>query len=1157
MSALFEVRLLGRPSFSYDGAPFAFTGPPRALPLLAYLASRAGEPIAREMLAVLLWPDADDATARANLRRHVHVVLKALPPAPAGNPWIVTTATTLAWNARSLHEIDVATFERLSASADRRDTVAAVGRYGGEFLEGLEDDWIAERRGRLAMQQLANLERLIAQAIATNDAPEALVYAQMMLAADPWREDAVRHVIRLKNAVGDRSGALVAYEKFTSRLRDEVGVDPMPETTAEYKSAMRGAEVSLLVAEAEPHIGAAVVASEAPFVGREIERRTLDTALSRLARGHGGAVLLGGEAGIGKTRLTDAFIERAAAQEMTILRAYTTPREAMPYEGPAALLAAAIELLPAGAVDEVHYAALASLVPALARREPPLPELVPLEGERDRRRLFDAAARVFAAVAERKPLAIVLEDMHWSGAASVALFTSLVEDLADKRVLFLATCRDEEIERGHPLREARRRLSALPNVQRMALGPLTRGEIEKLIASFVPAAERVSLAQSLAERTDGNPFFLTELVRNRRESGTTDDALPASVRETILARLGRLSERARGVADFGAIVGRAFDVDLVREIAGWSEHDVLTALDELIDRRVVRDLGTQANYAFVHQLIPATIEETMDPALARRRHRRVAIALEELAGADRDPISVELARHFERGGEAARAAEYFLISAKRAAEVFAHDDAVVFATRALAATSDKAIRCAALLLRESAARVAGDRERQLADLDELESMRLDDRTAFEIARRRVELASVINATTEQQQYVGILAARARALGTENALAAADEAEGHYALVKTDYDRANRKLEVALRRFRALDDHLSALRCMEALVRIANQQARQDVVDRLLVDADAINMLTDNASVCFVVAFMRCQADFARSDWDSVTFHADAALTAARRCSDALNMARSLEKRAEGAAWRFDVRSARADYAEAIVILERLGDKLSLLRCVGGSANLESRTGRFAVAIAQYERQIELARAIGHPFGEAVAYVNLTWCAATAENLPRAAEAGQKAVEMASSIDSVRMQVEARVNFAVVERARGRFAQALSLMEEALTYARSRAVMVDLIDTLAQLTETYRCVGRMADARRVAEELLVLLVDAERSIVHPQMAYWYASQAFAIADPARALALAHRAHSLMMVRAAAIPDAESQANYFVLPYNREIRERVGERQHANG
>jgi DNA-binding SARP family transcriptional activator/tetratricopeptide (TPR) repeat protein len=1150
--SLFEVRLFGRPSFSYVGKPFAFSGPPRAVPLLGYLATRPGEPVLREMLAVLLWPDADDATARANLRRHFHLVVKALPPAAPATPWIVSTATTLTWNAEAIADVDVAEFERLSSGGGNANLEAAVGRYRGDYLDGFDDEWIVERRNRLQARQLANLDELVTRAVAANDLPRALVYAQMMLAADPWREDAIRHVMRLKFAIGDRAGALVAYERFARELRDEVGVEPMPETTAEYTRVVRGTQVSALVAEATPQIGAETPDSAAPFVGREIERRALDTALSRLMRGHGGTVFIGGEAGIGKTRLTEAFAERAETQGVVVFRGATAPRETMPYEGPAGILAQVVAQLPPDALDPIWLAALAPLVPALARHEPPLPELEPLEGERDRRRLFDAATRAIAAVAQRKPVALILEDLHWAGAASIALVASLVEDLADARVLILATYRDEEIERGHPLRETRRKLVALPHVQRMALGPLARAEIETLIAPFVAANERAALATRLAERTDGNPFFLTELVRDRREAGAAaDDALPDTVRETILARLARLSERARGVAEFGSIVGRAFDVDLVRETAGWSEHDILAALDELIDRRVVRDLGASSSYAFVHQLIPATIESAMDPALARRRHRRVALALEELAGEERDAASLELALHFARGGEAERAAAYYLQAARRATAVFAHDDAASAATQALTLGSDSELRRDALFVREDAARATGDRERQRADLTELDGFRLDDATAFEVARRRVALAHVTNDRETEAAYVEILAARARALGQPRALAAADAAEGAYAQLATQYDRAFAKLEAARARFAELGDASSALDCMELLVITAQQSARFDVVDFMTAEAERMAATDDSPTILFKSSMVLVHGAGSRSNWNRVAAHAHSALSAAQRGGDALAVATALYYRGSAATWLFDIRHARADLNEAKSLLERIGNQAVLARVYSEIATLEMRTGRYAISIEASEKFIALSEAIGHVFGRAAGSVNLSYAASLALDFDRAAEAARRAIELADSIDSLRLRLEARANLAVAERGRGRAAQAVPFAEEAAAFARRRGVVVDLVDTLAELSETYRCAGRHADARRISEEVVTLIDGVESEIVHPQMAIWYASKAFAIADPARALELAHRAHALMRVRAAAIPDAESQANYLAVPYNRDILERVGE------
>lgn len=147
--SLLEIRLFGEPSFSYDGTPWRFAPPPRALPLLVYLALRPGTPVLRARLAALLWPDDAEETARANLRRHLHQLQKALPP---GTPWISVDTTSVCWNSAAAARVDVVEFERLAR--DDASQAEAAQLYRGDLAEPLYEEWIIGERERLRGIQL-------------------------------------------------------------------------------------------------------------------------------------------------------------------------------------------------------------------------------------------------------------------------------------------------------------------------------------------------------------------------------------------------------------------------------------------------------------------------------------------------------------------------------------------------------------------------------------------------------------------------------------------------------------------------------------------------------------------------------------------------------------------------------------------------------------------------------------------------------------------------------------------------------------------------------------------------------------------------------------------------------------------------------------------
>jgi len=310
---------------------------PRTWSLWTYLLLHRSHPVERETLAFTLWPEEPEAAARANLRRHLHD-LKRILPSPAGSSepdWLLVDARTIQWNPDCDYWLDVIEFERLSGAAD---TLAeAVALYNGDFLESSYDDWLFYERERLRDLYLADLSQLTVRSRAERNYPLAATYAHRMLEIDPFREDALRQLMAVRYEAGDRSGALHEYEQFARHLRDELGVDPMPETAALREAVIREARLPGGVGydESAPVSGTSAHKVERlllPFVGRETELEQLRGWWSRAARGKGGLVMLGGEAGIGKTRLAAQLGSHAEREGARILLGNTTFAEPLPYQ---------------------------------------------------------------------------------------------------------------------------------------------------------------------------------------------------------------------------------------------------------------------------------------------------------------------------------------------------------------------------------------------------------------------------------------------------------------------------------------------------------------------------------------------------------------------------------------------------------------------------------------------------------------------------------------------------------------------------------------------------------------------------------------------------------------------------------------------------------
>ena len=212
------VNLFGSAWLLFDGAPWTFSAPPACLALLAYVALRR-QPVRRAVIAAALWPDQTDAEARANLRRHVHRLKRALPVVK-GSEWLLDEGGGLAWN-HDVAQVDVASF--LTDVADGERAADAVDLYRGDLLEGYEDEWLTIERERLRMLYLGALQRLCAARRRSRDLPAAIGYAERLLAEDDLNEDALRELVSARYEEGDRASALATFERFVRRLRAALG----------------------------------------------------------------------------------------------------------------------------------------------------------------------------------------------------------------------------------------------------------------------------------------------------------------------------------------------------------------------------------------------------------------------------------------------------------------------------------------------------------------------------------------------------------------------------------------------------------------------------------------------------------------------------------------------------------------------------------------------------------------------------------------------------------------------------------------------------------------------------------------------------------------------------------------------------------------------
>jgi hypothetical protein len=401
---------------------------------------------------------------------------------------------------------------------------------------------------------------------------------------------------------------------------------------------------------------------------------------SAAREGQASFVLITGEAGIGKTRLADEFLRATAESGTSTARAacYQADRP-MAYAAVAdwlrtPLLRPVLDRLPAPTLSQ-----LARVLPGILVDHPEIAPPPPFTESWQRGHFFEALVR--ALLAAPPPLLLFIDDMQWCDPETIEWFRYFLHSSPSASVMVLATARTNDVGVEHPIAAMLRDLRRFERGAEIVLGPLSSDDTASLAAT-IETRRPESGHRSLYERTRGNPLFIVELVRAGLGDGDTE-ALPPKVHAVIRTRFSQLSPMANDVASLAAVVGRPFTLNLLKAVGGRDETTIALAIDELWQRRLIHDHGPGA-YDFTHGLLRDVCYSELGPERRRSLHRRVALALGAVRGAESDAESAVVAEHFERGGQPWEAVPHLERAAAVARHRYAEREAIGFLERALA-----------------------------------------------------------------------------------------------------------------------------------------------------------------------------------------------------------------------------------------------------------------------------------------------------------------------------------------------------------------------------------------------------------------------------------------------------------------------------------------
>jgi class 3 adenylate cyclase len=632
------------------------------------------------------------------------------------------------------------------------------------------------------------------------------------------------------------------------------------------------------------------------FVGRDGELDRLGQLWKEAAAGERRVAFLAGEPGVGKTRLAAELATRVHDEGATVLAGRCDEDLGVPYQPFVEALRHFADHAPDLEQRLGRYGGeLARLVPELGDRVPGLSAPIRSDPEMERYRLFDAIAAWLTATSREEPLLLVLDDLQWAAKPTLLLLRHIVR-VGDGRILVLGTYRDTELTHDHPLVEVVADLRRQGGVDRLSLAGLDDVGVAAFVEQAAGAAldeAGLALARAVHEETEGNPFFVREVLRHLAETGAIEReegswttrrpidqlGIPEGVRDVVGRRLARLSGDTNQALRVAAVAGPAFELSVVQAAGDLSEETLLAAIEEAAEARLVTEVSA-TRFRFAHALVRTTLYESLTTARQVNLHRKTAEAIETIHARALDDYVPSLAHHWAKASapvaDVTRAVEYAQRAGDRALAQLANDEAAKYYASGLdlldvgEADADDPRRLELLIGRGEAQRRASDPGYRQTLLDAARlAAQLDDAsalaraalantfgymwTAFSVDKDRIEvLESAIQAVGEED-----LPVRARLLATL----------GLELAWQPDPARRVALSEEALRIARDLDDPTTLAHVLLArdytITDPSNVEERFDATSELLAIAERLGdpVLASRAlSLRFKVAIERADVD---------------------------------------------------------------------------------------------------------------------------------------------------------------------------------------------------------------------------------------------------------------------------------------------------------
>ena len=692
----------------------------KARSLIKLLALSPGHSLHREQIIDLLWPELSPEAGLNNFHQVLLVARRTLATIlPAANP---TDTLNLRRQMLSLAppvnvRIDVEAFEQALASMPPKPgpdvLYHVIEMYGGDLLpEDRYEEWTRDRREYLHEQYVSLLLQLAGIHESRREANLAIDVLRRVVSIEPLREEAHASLMRVYALSDRRQQAIRQYERLRDTLERELDAPPDPIVTELHAAIVAGiypvetwrAEpVTPPLAEPSFELSESIqtfLQRKTDFVDREDELRIFESALTSAISSVGKIVLLAGEPGIGKTRLVEEFSRYAEAHRIPVYLGHDYEGVGSPPYWPWTQIVReyvtghrpemVAREMGTGAAD------IARIVPEIHSVVSGIESLPAVASDQERFRLFDSMSSFLKTVAERTPVVIVLEDLHWFDRSSLLMLEFLAHEIQQSRIVIIGSYRPVEVDRGHPLIHALATLARLEMTERVYLSGLSPENVARYSEIALGETPPEGLSEAIHFQTSGNPFFVREIVQllideeriiNPQEVRSWKLTIPHGIRETVHLRADRLSEAAYRLLASAAVVGFEFELDVLAAASNQPAAVVLDAIEEALALGLLVEVPSDPErFRFSHAITRQTVYDDLSQARRLRMHLQTGEAIERIHASTLDEQLSELAHHFATATSfepTDKAIDYLVRAGKRSMEQLGYSEASLLFQRAL------------------------------------------------------------------------------------------------------------------------------------------------------------------------------------------------------------------------------------------------------------------------------------------------------------------------------------------------------------------------------------------------------------------------------------------------------------------------------------------